>query len=77
MTPLSDPATIAPLAHPDGSPGAIEDASHELVRQLHAGSVDGEGFAENVSLALAAMGITMPPTYMTMLRGMIAQGFAA
>lgn len=50
-----------------GSPVAIRVAAHALRDELNAGSVDADGFAANIMLALEALEISVPPMFAGMI----------
>lgn len=60
----------APATDPDyvfGSPACIAAHAQKLLATIHAGSVDADSFGENVTIALTAMGLSIPPLFAGMI----------
>lgn len=50
-----------------GSPAHIQDAAACLMHAVQIGSVDAEGFADNVGIAMVALGISLPDAFKPMI----------
>lgn len=64
-------------AHASGSPGRIRHAAQMLMSEIREGSVDADGFASNVQLALEAMGVQVPPMFAGMIGNALRSSFDA